>query len=60
MILPSAFYAFMLVIDCLRLFVLMLIQKLDQEDKQTIIRLIEKMLTNKKFKGFFKKNVAAL
>jgi transcriptional regulator with XRE-family HTH domain len=37
-----------------------LIQQLDEEDKQTIFRLIEKMLTNKKFKDFFKKNVAAL
>ena len=37
-----------------------LIQQLDDEDKQTIFRLIEKMLTNKKFKEFFQKNVAAL
>jgi transcriptional regulator with XRE-family HTH domain len=37
-----------------------LIQQLDEEDKQTIFRLIEKMLTNKKYKDFFKKNVAAL
>ena len=37
-----------------------LIQQLDDEDKQTILRLIEKMLTNKKFKDFFQKNVAAL
>ena len=37
-----------------------LIQQLDNEDKQTILRLIEKMLTNKKFKDFFQKNVAAL
>ena len=37
-----------------------LIQQLDDEDKQTILRLIEKMLTNKKFKDFFAKNVAAL
>lgn len=37
-----------------------LIQQLDEEDKQTIFRLIEKMLTNKKFKEFFQKNVAAL
>jgi transcriptional regulator with XRE-family HTH domain len=37
-----------------------LIQQLDEEDKQTIVRLIEKMLTNKKFKDFFQKNVAAL
>jgi two-component system response regulator YesN len=37
-----------------------LIQQLDEEDKQTIFRLIEKMLTNKKFKEFFQKNVAVL
>lgn len=37
-----------------------LIQQLDEDDKQTILRLIEKMLTNKKFKEFFQKNVAAL
>jgi hypothetical protein len=37
-----------------------LIQQLYEEDKQTIFRLIEKMLTNKKFKDFFQKNVAAL
>jgi hypothetical protein len=37
-----------------------LIQQLDEEDKQTIFRLIEKMLTNKKFREFFQKNVAAL
>jgi transcriptional regulator with XRE-family HTH domain len=37
-----------------------LIQQLDEEDKQTIFKLIDKMLTNKKFKDFFQKNVAAL
>lgn len=37
-----------------------LIQQLDEEDKQTIFKLIDKMLTNKKFKDFFTKNVAAL
>ena len=37
-----------------------LVQQLDEEDRQTIFRLIEKMLTNKKFKDFFQKNVAAL
>lgn len=36
-----------------------LIEQLDEDDKQTIFRLIEKMLTNKKFKEFFQKNVAA-
>jgi hypothetical protein len=37
-----------------------LIQQLDEEDKQTIFRLIDKMLTNKKFKDFLSKNIAAL
>ncbi len=37
-----------------------LIQQLEEEDRQTIFRLIDKMLTNKKFKEFFQKNVAAL
>jgi transcriptional regulator with XRE-family HTH domain len=37
-----------------------LIQQLDEEDKKTIFKLIDKMLTNKKFKDFFNKNVAAL
>ena len=30
-----------------------LIQQLDEDDKQTIFKLIDKMLTNKKFKDFF-------
>ena len=37
-----------------------LIQQLDEDDKQTIFKLIDKMLTNKKFKDFFQNNVAAL
>lgn len=37
-----------------------LIQQLEEEDKQTIFRLVEKMLTNKKFKDFFAKNSATL
>lgn len=37
-----------------------MIQQLDEEDKTTIFRLIDKMLTNKKFKEFFQKNVATL
>lgn len=37
-----------------------LIQQLEEEDKQTIFRLIDKMLTNKKFKDFFAKNAATL
>lgn len=39
---------------------LKLIQQLEEEDKQTIFKLIDKMLTNKKFKDFFNKNIAAL
>ncbi|MCF2217925.1 hypothetical protein H9Q08_01235 [Chryseobacterium sp. PS-8] len=35
-----------------------LVQQLEEEDKQTIFRLVEKMLTNKKFKDFFAKNAA--
>ncbi|MCT4601289.1 MAG: hypothetical protein N4A59_00110 [Marinifilum sp.] len=34
-----------------------LIQELDEEDKQTVFRIIDKMLTNKKFKDFFNKNI---
>lgn len=37
-----------------------LIQQLEEEDKQTIFKLIDKMLTIKKFKDFFAKNVATL
>jgi len=37
-----------------------LIDQLDDEDKKTIFSIIDKMLTNKKFKDFFNKNVAAL
>jgi transcriptional regulator with XRE-family HTH domain len=37
-----------------------LIQQLEDEDRKTIFHLIDKMLTNKKFKDFFSKNVAAL
>jgi transcriptional regulator with XRE-family HTH domain len=37
-----------------------LIQQLEDEDKQTIFKLIDKMLTNKKFKDFFANNVATL
>ena len=35
------------------------LQQLKEEDKQTIFQLLEKMLTNKKFKDFFQKNAAA-
>ena len=37
-----------------------LIQQLDEEDKQTIFKLIDKMITKKKFKDFFNQNIAAL
>lgn len=37
-----------------------LIDQLNEEDKKTIFAIIDKMLTNKKFKDFFNKNVAAL
>ena len=37
-----------------------LIQQLEDEDKQIIFRMVDKMLTSKKFKDFFQKNVAAL
>jgi len=37
-----------------------LIQQLDEEDKSTVMKIIDKMLTNKKFKDFFSKNVATL
>ena len=37
-----------------------LIEQLEEEDKQAVYRVIDSMLTNKKFKEFFSKNVAAL
>lgn len=37
-----------------------LIQQLDDEDKNTVFKIIDKMLTTKKFKDFFQKNVASL
>ncbi len=37
-----------------------LIQQLEEDDKQTMFKLIDKMLTNKKIKDFFNKNIAAL
>ena len=37
-----------------------LIQQLDEDDKTTVFKIIDKMLTTKKFKDFFNKNVAAL
>jgi transcriptional regulator with XRE-family HTH domain len=37
-----------------------LINQLDEEDKSTIFKIVDTMLTKKKFKDFFNKNVAAL
>ena len=35
-----------------------LFNELDEEDKKTVFSIIDKMLTNKKFKTFFKENIA--
>ncbi len=37
-----------------------LIKQLDEEDKSTILKIIDTMLTKKKFKDSFNKNVASL
>ncbi|ELR67976.1 cryptic phage CTXphi transcriptional repressor RstR [Fulvivirga imtechensis AK7] len=37
-----------------------LINQLDEEDRNIIFKMIDKMLTTKKFKEFFQKNVASL
>ncbi len=37
-----------------------LIQQLDEDDKQTVLKIINTMLTKTKFKDFFNKNIAAL
>jgi len=37
-----------------------LIQELDEKDRNTVFNIIETMLTKRKFKEFFQKNVAAL
>jgi transcriptional regulator with XRE-family HTH domain len=37
-----------------------LIQELDPDDKSVIFKMIDTMLTKKKFKDFFQKNIAAL
>lgn len=37
-----------------------LLQQLDEEDRSTVFKIIDKMLTTKKFKDFFNKNVAML
>lgn len=39
---------------------LSLINQLDEDDKQTVFKIIDTMLTKKKFKDFFNKNVAVL
>lgn len=37
-----------------------LIQELDQKDKDTVFNIIDTMLTKRKFKDFFNKNIATL
>src|SRR5690606_23682087 len=37
-----------------------LINQLDEEDRNTVFKIIDTMLTKKKFKDFFHKNVAVL
>lgn len=37
-----------------------MINELDEDDKSTVIKIIDTMLTKKKFKDFFQKNVAAM
>ncbi len=37
-----------------------MINQLEEEDKSTVFKIIDTMLTKKKFKDFFNKNVAAL
>ena len=37
-----------------------LLQELDEEDKSTVFKIIDKMLVTKKFIDFFNKNVAML
>lgn len=37
-----------------------LINQLDEDDRKTVLKIIDTMLTKKKFKDFFNKNVAAL
>lgn len=37
-----------------------LIQQLDDEDRSIVFKMVDKMLTNKKFKDFFNKNIATL
>lgn len=39
---------------------LKLINQLDEDDRQTVFKIIDTMLTKKKFKDFFQKNIAAL
>ena len=37
-----------------------LINQLDEDDRSMVFKMVDKMLTTKKFKDFFNKNVAAL
>ena len=35
-----------------------LFNELDEEDRQTVLTIVDKMLTNKKFSNFFQENIA--
>jgi hypothetical protein len=37
-----------------------LLEELDEEDKSIVFKMIDKILTSKKFKDFFVKNVSSL
>ncbi len=37
-----------------------LIQQLEDDDKQTVFKIVNTMLTKNKFKDFFNENIAAL
>jgi transcriptional regulator with XRE-family HTH domain len=37
-----------------------MINQLDEDDKKTVLKIVDTMLTKKKFKDFFQKNVAVL
>ncbi len=37
-----------------------LIRQLEEDDRQTVLKIINTMLTNTKFKDFFNKNIASL
>ncbi|KAA3647504.1 MAG: transcriptional regulator [Bacteroidetes bacterium] len=35
-----------------------LFNELDEDDRQTVLTIVDKMLTNKKFSNFFQENIA--